>query len=321
MCRLDTEIGRAFAGAAALAVAGAGPVDLVCSHGQTFYHWTDGRSVHGTLQLGQPAWIAERLGVPVVADLRPRDVAAGGQGAPLVGYVDALLLAGLPGRPGALNLGGIANLTTCGPDPVAYDTGPACALLDAVVLATTGRPYDRDGRLAAEGAVQPELLADLLAEPYYRLPPPKSTGKELFHAGYPDRFLHHRPGIPVPDVLRTLVALTARTAADEVRRHCLDTLLVSGGGVRHPVLMRELAAELPGVRVAPADEVGLPADAKEAIAFAVLGWHTAHGLPATLASCTGASGPRVLGATVPGGPGRALPPPVASAPHALRMLR
>ena len=115
VCRLDTGIGRAFADAAARAAADAGPVDLVCSHGQTFYHWVEDGQVRGTLQLGQPAWIAERLGVPVVADLRPRDIAAGGQGAPLVSFVDALLLAGLPGRPGALNLGGIANLTTVRP--------------------------------------------------------------------------------------------------------------------------------------------------------------------------------------------------------------
>ncbi|MEV6007240.1 anhydro-N-acetylmuramic acid kinase [Streptomyces sp. NPDC051976] len=321
VCRLDTEIGRAFADAAAEAVAAAGPVELVCSHGQTFYHWVEDGTVRGTLQLGQPAWIAERLGVPVVADLRARDIAAGGQGAPLVSYPDALLLAGLPGRPGALNLGGIANLTTGGRTPLAYDTGPANALLDAVTSAATGRPYDEDGRLAATGTVHQGLLADLLAEPYYRLPPPKSTGKELFHGGYPAPFLARWPGLATPDVLRTLVALTARTAADAVRRHGLDTLLVSGGGVRNPPLMAELARELPGVRVAPSDEVGLPADAKEAVAFAVLGWHTAHGLPSTLPSCTGASGPRVLGTVVPGAPGASLPPPLPQPPHGLRILR
>lgn len=333
VCVLDTAIGRAFADAAAGAVAAAGPVDLVCSHGQTLYHWTEGAQARGTLQLGQPAWIAERLGVPVVADLRPRDIAAGGQGAPLVGYVDALLLAGLPGRAGALNLGGIANLSVGGslpadgaerpggPEPVAYDTGPACALLDAVVRQATGEPFDADGRLAASGAVHPGLLADLLAEPYYRLPAPKSTGKELFHPGYVRPFADRWPSVGTADLLRTLVALTARTAADEVRRHGLDTLLVSGGGARNPLLMRELAGELPGVRVAPWDEAGLPGDAKEAVAFAVLGWHTAHGLPSTLASCTGAAGPRVLGAIVPGGPGALLPGAGgAHAPHALRIV-
>jgi anhydro-N-acetylmuramic acid kinase len=322
VCRLDTGIGHAFADAAADAVAAAGPVDLVCSHGQTVFHWTRGGEVLGTLQLGQPAWIAERLGVPVVADLRPRDVAAGGQGAPLVSYLDVLLLAGLPGRTGALNLGGIANLTVGGGEPLAYDTGPASALLDAAVRTATGRPYDEDGALAAAGTVHEGLLADLLAEPYYRRPAPKTTGKELFHGGYTDRFLAGRPGLALPDLLRTLTALTARTVADAVRAHRLDALLVSGGGTRNPVLMREVAAELPGVRVRPTDAVGLPADAKEAVAFAVLGWHTAHGLPATLPSCTGARGPRVLGALVPGGPGPLLPrdaPSVTAVPHALRI--
>jgi anhydro-N-acetylmuramic acid kinase len=321
VCRLDTEIGRAFADAAAEAVDAAGPVDLVCSHGQTVFHWVADRRVHGTLQLGQPAWIAERLGVPVVADLRARDIAAGGQGAPLVSYPDSLLLAGLPGRPGALNLGGIANLTTGGPHPLAYDTGPANALLDAATAAATGDPYDKDGAHAARGTVHPALLADLLAEPYYRQDPPKSTGKELFHRGYLDARLARHPGLAAEDVLRTLTALTVRTVADEVRRHRIDTMLVSGGGVRNPLLMAELAAALPGVRLTPSDDLGLPADAKEAIAFAVLGWHTAHGLPSTLPSCTGARGPRVLGTVVPGGPGMPLPPPPEQPPHALRVLR
>lgn len=321
VCRLDTEIGLAFADAAGRAIKRAGPVDLVCSHGQTFYHWVADGQVRGTLQLGQPAWIAERLGVPVVADLRPRDIAAGGQGAPLVSSVDVLLLAGLPGRPGALNLGGIANLTTCGPEPVAYDTGPANALLDAAISAATGRPYDEDGRLAATGTVHAGLLADLLAEPYYRLSPPKSTGKELFNGGYLEGFLTRHPGLRAEDILRTLIALTARTCADAVRRHGLDTLLISGGGVRNPVLTAELARELPGVRITPSDRLGLPADAKEAIAFAILGWHTAHGLPSTLPSCTGARGPRVLGAIVPGGPGTQLPPSPREAPRALRIVR
>ncbi|WP_093714668.1 anhydro-N-acetylmuramic acid kinase [Actinacidiphila alni] len=321
VCRLDTAIGRAFADAAAAAVAAGGPVDLVCSHGQTVFHWVEDRQAHGTLQLGQPAWIAERLGVSVVADLRARDIAAGGQGAPLVSYPDSLLLAGLPGRPGALNLGGIANLTTGGPRPLAYDTGPANALIDAAALAATGRPYDRDGAFAATGRTHPGLLADLLAEPYYRREPPKSTGKELFHSGYLDAHLARHPGVADADVLRTLTELTARTVAAEVRAHRIDTLLVSGGGVRNPLLMAELAILLPGVRLTPSDEAGLPADAKEAIAFAILGWHTAHGLPSTLPSCTGARGPRVLGTIVPGGPDTSLPPPAKQPPHALRVLR
>lgn len=327
VCRLDTLIGQAFAEAAARAVAAAGPVDLVCSHGQTFYHWTEGASVRGTLQLGQPAWIAERLGVPVVADLRPRDVAAGGQGAPLVSFVDLLLLAGLPGaaHAGALNLGGIANLTAGGPRPCAYDIGPANALLDAAAMAVAGVPYDEDGRLAAAGTVDAALLADLLDEPYYRLKPPKTTGKELFNAGYVDRARARHPGVAAADLLRTLAALTARTVAAAVLAHGLDTVLVSGGGARNPLLMRELTAELAagtpdGVRLLPSDAAGVPGDAKEAFAFAVLGWHTVHGLAATAPACTGARGARVLGTIVPGAAGRAFPRDAgAGAPSVLRV--
>ncbi|GAA4830939.1 anhydro-N-acetylmuramic acid kinase [Kitasatospora terrestris] len=329
VCRLDTRIGQAFAEAAAGAAAAVGGVDLVASHGQTVYHWVEDGTVRGTLQLGQPAWIAEAVGAPVVADLRARDVAAGGQGAPLVALVDLLLLAGLPRRPGllrgALNLGGIANLTvprTGRGGCAAYDTGPANALLDAAVLRATGRHYDRDGALAARGSVEPLLLARLLDEPYYRRPAPKSTGKELFHHGYLDRMLteHRAAGgrePTAPDLLATLAALTARTVADQVRLHGLGEVVVSGGGCRNPVLSAMLASELPGVALVPSEAVGLPWDAKEAVAFAVLGWYAVHGLPSSVPSCTGARGPRVLGAVTPGPAGppstRAVPrPPVAA---------
>lgn len=324
-CELDTLIGQAFAEAAADAAGRAGGVDLICSHGQTVYHWVQGRQVHGTLQIGQPAWIAERLGVPVVADVRVRDVVAGGQGAPLVSMMDVLLLSGLPGRPAALNLGGIANLTVLRPPggggPVAYDTGPANALIDAaVVRASEGRlRYDEDGRLAAAGRVRGALLAHLLAEPYYRLDPPKTTGKELFHAGYLESALRAHPGLPDADVAATLTALTAQTVADQVRRHEVDTLVASGGGCANPTLMGMLRERLGGVRVTTADEFGAPTDTKEAIAFALIGWHTAHGLPATVPSCTGASGARVLGAVVPGAGPLRLPAPLAAAPTGLRL--
>ncbi|GII02054.1 anhydro-N-acetylmuramic acid kinase [Planobispora takensis] len=336
VCRLDTLIGQAFADAASECP----PADLVCSHGQTLFHWVEEGRVRGTLQLGQPAWIAERLGVPVVSDLRVRDVGAGGQGAPLVSCFDLLLLAGLPGRSGALNLGGIANLTVRGGESAAaydtmaydaaahdavacgataYDTGPACALLDAVVLAATGRPCDEDGRLAAAGKVCEPLLAELLAEPYYRRSPPKSTGKELFHLGYLDGFAAPY-GLGLQDLLATLAALTAETAGAEIRRHRLETVVVSGGGVRNPVLMGMLRERAGTARLIASDELGVPSDAKEAIAFSLLGWLTAHGLPATVSGCTGASGPRILGAITPGrGPLR-LPDPACEAPARLRLV-
>ncbi|MEV5745213.1 anhydro-N-acetylmuramic acid kinase [Microbispora rosea] len=316
VCRLDTLVGRAFAEAAAACPA----ADLVCSHGQTMYHWVEDGRVRGTLQLGQPAWIAERLGVPVVSDLRVRDVAAGGQGAPLVSAFDLPLLSGLPasaGRAGALNLGGIANLTVCEP-PLAYDTGPASALTDAAVRAATGMPYDEDGRLAAAGKVHEGLLAELLAEPYYHRPPPKTTGKELFHAGYLDRIAGPY-ALGLPDLLATLTALTAETVAAEIRRHGLGTAVVSGGGVRNPALMSALRERAQGVRLLPSDDLGVPSDAKEAIAFSYLGWLTAHGLPGTVPACTGAAGPRVLGTVTPGrGPLR-LPEPLAAPPRRIRM--
>jgi anhydro-N-acetylmuramic acid kinase len=305
VCALDTIVGQSFADAAAKAP----PVDAVCSHGQTVYHWVDGSRALGTLQIGQPAWIAERLGVPVVSDVRIRDIAAGGQGAPLVAYLDTLLLAGLPGRPAALNLGGIANITL--PGRLAWDIGPANALIDAAVLRTGSHPagYDVDGAIAARGRVDEEQLAELLAEPYYRLPPPKSTGKELFHEGYLDAALFR--AIEPADLIATLTALTARTVADAVRGAGVDTLVVSGGGAANPTLLAVLGAELPGVRLMPSDGLGAPRDAKEAIAFALIGWQTLHGLPATLPSCTGARGARVLGTITPGADPLWLPRPAA----------
>jgi anhydro-N-acetylmuramic acid kinase len=323
VCELDTRIGQAFAEAAADAIALGGPVDLVCSHGQTVYHWVDAGHVLGTLQLGQPAWIAERTGVPVIADVRIRDITAGGQGAPLVSHMDTLLLADLPGHPAALNLGGISNMTVLrGPGaPLAYDIGPANALIDAAVHQATGGRlhYDAEGRIAAAGRVDAGLLADLLAEPYYALPAPRTTGKELFNAAYLDAALTGHPGLSHEDVVATLTALTAETVARAVRAHGIDTLVCSGGGCANPALMAMLRERLPGVAVRLTTEFGAPADTKEAIAFALIGWHTAHGLPAVVPSCTGARAARILGAIVPGAGPLRLPLPVNEAPRALRL--
>lgn len=322
VCRLDTLIGQAFAEVAAAAIARGGPVDLICSHGQTVYHWVEGQRALGTLQLGQPAWIAERTGVPVVADLRIRDITAGGQGAPLVSQMDTLLLADLPGNPAALNLGGIANMTVLrGPrGPFAYDIGPANALIDAAVMSSGGGTlgYDEDGRLAAAGRVDAGLLAELLREPYYALPAPKTTGKELFNAAYLQAALARRSGLRTEDVIATVTALTAETVAAEVRRHGVDALVVSGGGCANPTLMAMLRERLPGVTVRASTEFGAPTDAKEAIAFALIGWHTAHGLPSVVPGCTGARAARILGAIVPGAGPLRLPAPLASSPRALR---
>ncbi|MET9520486.1 anhydro-N-acetylmuramic acid kinase [Streptomyces sp. NPDC002994] len=330
VCRLDTRIGQAFADAAVLAdreLCGC-RADLIASHGQTVYHWAEGGRVHGTFQIGEPAWIAEATGRPVVSGFRTRDVAAGGQGAPLVSIVDVMWLRGRPGVPVALNLGGIGNVTVAGDgssadgssrgEPLAFDTGPANALIDAAVRELTGAAYDAEGALAARGTVHRPLLRRLLEEPYYARPAPKTTGKELFHLPYLRAALAGFGPLPASDVVATLTRLTARTVADAIRPFGATEVIASGGGTRNSVLMEWLREELGvGVPLRTSDELGLPSAAKEAYAFAVLGWLTAHGLPGTVPSCTGARRPSVLGSITPGGPGLRLPEPVAGAPARL----
>ncbi|MFD9334419.1 anhydro-N-acetylmuramic acid kinase [Streptomyces sp. NPDC060028] len=324
VCRLDTRIGQAFAELAVRADRElcAGRAELVASHGQTVYHWVADGHVHGTLQLGAPAWIAEATGRPVVSDFRPRDVAAGGQGAPLVSLIDLMLLRGRAGVPAALNIGGIANLTALPATgaAVAFDTGPGNALLDAAVRElTSGRlAYDHDGALAAAGRVHEPLLRRLLAEPYYRLPAPKTTGKELFHHGHLRTALADFGALALPDVAATLTRLTARTIADALRPFAATEVIASGGGTRNPALMSMLREELPGgTALATSDSLGLPAAAKEAYAFAVLGFLTLHGLPGTAPECTGARGPRVLGSLTPGRRPLRLPARPARPPNSL----
>src|SRR4051794_22079464 len=218
-CQLDTLIGQAFAEVAANAIEEAGPVELICSHGQTVFHWVEGAHALGTLQLGEAAWIAERTGTAVVSDVRARDITVGGHGAPLASLMDVLVLGDLPGSPAGLNLGGISNMTVLhGPDgvPVAFDIGPSNALIDAAMrqLSAGTQPYDRDGAMGAVGTVDEAALEDLLAEPYYALPIPKSTGKELFNDEYLAAFRARWPALDGADLVATLTALTARTVAD-----------------------------------------------------------------------------------------------------------
>jgi len=314
VCALDTLIGRAFADAAA-AVELDPSADLVCSHGQTVFHWVEGTRALGTLQLGQAAWIAERLGVPVVSDVRIRDIAAGGQGAPLASVLDVLLLGGADRACAALNLGGIANVTVIRPgeEPLAYDTGPANALLDlAIARDGGGETFDRDGVRARRGRVDTEMLERLLSEPYYGLAPPKTTGKELFHAEYLASVR-----LPLDDLLATLVALTVETVARELERWGIERVVVSGGGARNPAIMEGLRTRVPAVDFALFDELGVPAEAKEAVVFALIGFLTAHGLPGAVPSCTGAARAVVLGTVTPGAGPLVLPEPVTAAPRRL----
>jgi anhydro-N-acetylmuramic acid kinase len=314
VCELDTLIGQAFAEAAATLELDS-PAELVCSHGQTVFHWVEGRRALGTLQLGQPAWIAERLGVPVVSDVRIRDIAVGGQGAPLASVLDVLML-GDSDRPcAALNLGGIANVTVIRPgeEPFAYDTGPANALLDlAMARGGAGETFDRDGARARRGRVDAALLERLLSEPYYRLEPPKTTGKELFHAEY---LADVR--LPLDDLLATLVALTVETLARDLERWGVERVVASGGGARNPAIMEGLRTRLPGVDFSVFDELGVPAESKEAVVFALIGFLTAHGISGAIPSCTGAARAAVLGTITPGAAPLVLPKPVAVAPRRL----
>lgn len=325
VCRLDNEVGQAFAAAAKQAITELAPdADLVVSHGQTLYHWVEDARVLGTYQIGQPAWITEATGLPVVADLRVADVAAGGQGAPLASTFDALLLADGDRPRASLNIGGIANITVVSPDadPVAYDTGPGNALIDAAITHVTNSAerFDRDGAMGRVGDIQQRLLDRLLADPYYTKPPPKTTGKELFHLGYLLEAMTEVGDITSEDLVATVTALTARTIADACRAHSVEEVVAAGGGVRNPTLMGMLAEELPGVDIRSIDDFGVSADAKESYFMALIGFLTVHGLPGNLPTATGAARPVVLGCLLPGRGGFDLPPPATTTPWKLRIV-
>lgn len=285
----------------------AGPAEVAAigSHGQTVRHRPGEFDGCGyTWQLNQPARLAELTGLTVVADFRSRDVAAGGQGAPLVPAFHARVF-GLPGRARAvLNLGGIANLTLLPPADAAtgvvrgFDCGPANALLDHWAQQHLGRPFDADGAWAASGRVLPGLLASLLAEPFLHRAPPKSTGRDLFHPGWLAAHLASLPAAAPADVQATLAEFSARAAADALRAQApaVTELLVCGGGALNGDLLGRLAAALPGVAVRSTAEAGLSPLQVEAAAFAWLARACLAGEPGNLPEVTGARGPRVLGA-------------------------
>jgi anhydro-N-acetylmuramic acid kinase len=313
LCAWDAYLGERLAQAAQAVIQKAPPprVDFIGSHGQTVWHTPDaqvlGTPTPNTLQIGQPDVIAARVGAPVVADFRTRDMAYGGQGAPLVPIVDWLLLRSDTEPRAALNLGGMANLTVLpaggAPDAIrAFDTGPANALIDLAVQQGTGgaQTYDRDGALADSGAVHPPLLEWLLAHPYFGQSPPKSTGREAFGRALLSAVHAQFPDLPLPTLVATLTELTAATIADALQRWVTPTcpvrrVIVSGGGLHNHALMRRLAARLPDVALESSAAYGVDPDFKEAIAFAVLADRFLQGLPATYPSTTGVRRPTLAG--------------------------
>ncbi|WP_165219877.1 anhydro-N-acetylmuramic acid kinase [Aquisphaera insulae] len=308
IAELNVRLGAAFAEACAEGLRRAGlaedELDLVGSHGQTVYHHSSvPGAIKATLQLGDGDVIAERLGVPVVSDFRARDIAAGGEGAPISPYADLVLFGSSAGtRRAVLNLGGIANVTVLDPDPAAvlgFDTGPANSLLDRLARRLTdGRlPCDRDGQIARAGKVDEPLVARLLREDsYLDRRPPKSTGFEM----YGDAFVDHAAGLLGrcdADLMATLTEFTARSIAGAFAAFVppRDEVIAAGGGVRNPALLGRIAALLAPARVRISDELGVPGDAREAMAFAILANEAIHGHATALPSVTGARRAAVLG--------------------------
>lgn len=289
-------------------------IDLIGNHGQTIFHQGQpsnyfGKLIASTLQIGEGSVIAARTGITTVSDFRPADIALGGQGAPLVPYVDYLLYRHPKLGRVSLNLGGIANITVIPANAkssqvFAFDTGPANMLIDALVQHFShGRErFDKDAHLADSGCSIPALLNELMKDPYLKLAPPKSTGREYYGRAYVQKLLalghkhHARPN----DLIRAATIFTALSIVDALNRfvlgqHRIQQLIVSGGGAQNPLILAQLSAALPAVELLPSSRCGIREDAKEAFAFALLAYETFHQRPANLPSATGARGPTILG--------------------------
>jgi anhydro-N-acetylmuramic acid kinase len=317
--RLDFVLGEEFARAAIAACKAADTplehLDLIGSHGQTVFHQgararlVGAWRVASTLQIGEANVIAERTGVPTIANFRSADIAAGGHGAPLVPFVDYLLYRDEQRGRVALNIGGIANVTVipagaAPSDVFAFDTGPGNMIVDALVQGMTrGRSrFDRGARIALAGRTIQDLLARMMREPYLRKKPPKTAGREQFGRAYVERLIgwgkrHHAEPA---DLVRTATVFTSLSIGDAFRRLILPRaevheLIVAGGGARNPLMMAQLAASVPGIEIIPSSRFGVPTDAKEAFAFAILAYEAFHGRANNLPSATGARHPAVLG--------------------------
>jgi anhydro-N-acetylmuramic acid kinase len=298
--------------------AGLSSTDLTAigCHGHTMWHIPPENGMRGsTLQLGDPATVAELTGVTVVSDFRSRDMAAGGHGAPLVVWPDWLLYSA-PNQNRALhNIGGMSNVTwlpqSGSPEPlVAFDTGPGMALIDEVARRATNNesPFDVGGEMAQRGIIDEDLLTSLLDDGYFRSEPPKTTGRERYGRAYVDRLtdnmVSNSKDVAWYDLIATLTALTVRSIGEAYRRWIIplgvDEIFLMGGGSRNRVLTDSLREELAPIPVKDGKELGVDPDAREALAFAVLTWAHLHGVPANVPCVTGACGPRVLGSLTPG---------------------
>jgi anhydro-N-acetylmuramic acid kinase len=319
IARLNFVLGELYA-AAVIATCersriGIESIGLIGCHGQTIFH--EGapvsflrRKVASTLQIGEPAVIAERTGIPVVSDFRPRDIAAGGHGAPLAPIVDYRLFRHKRRGRVALNIGGIANLTAIPADAkprdvIAFDTGPGNMVVDALVerLTRGRRRYDQDGWIAHCAKIDRPLLEELLTDRYYRLKPPKTAGREQFGSAFVERLVATR--LHLPDLIATATVLTAAAVAEGIARFvrprmAVDELIVSGGGAHNLEIMKHLAAFLPGTAVCTSADYGIEVDAKEAIAFAILASLTWRRRPSNVPAATGARRAVVLGNITPG---------------------
>ncbi len=318
LCRVNVEVGEAFARAALDIIASAGlqpgDIDLIASHGQTVWHEVraDG-SVHSTLQLGTAAVIAERTGITTVNELRSRDIAAGGQGAPLAGYVDWLLLRHPTKARAVQKIGGIGNVTFLPPitdmtsEPMAFDTGPGNALIDDVLRLSTGgqQTYDADGALARQGTVDVAWVQELLAHPYYARQPPKTTGRELFGSAMAAELLAEGEtrGLALPDIVATLTSLTAHSIADAYQQFApypIEEAILGGGGRHNATLVAMLREQLAPAEVLTQEDIGQNSDYKEALLCAVIGLETWHARAGVHPAITGARHPVVLGQITPG---------------------
>ena len=318
LAALHFELGELFADAALALIEDAGlepaDVDLIGSHGQNFWHNVNVRGeVTATLQLTEASLIAERSGITTICNFRPRDVAAGGQGAPLTAMADWLLLRHPQHWRAVQNIGGIANVTFLPPlgdeesQPLAFDTGPGNSLLDSAVyiLSDGRRQYDRHGLLARAGKVEEDWLKMRLAHPYFNRPPPKSTGRETFGHSMATSLVTsaQRRGMSAADIIASLSALTARSIARACERHApqpVQEVILGGGGRHNPAIVGELRELLAPARLLTHEDIGLPGDHKEALVFALLAHETWHNRPGSMPALTGVGQPAVLGQITPG---------------------